>query len=307
VSKPSIIKISSTGRTQTLEILRAQVVLIRAAIASFRKSTLDNMENWLEVAREGYRAGHPWQVVHDLEHTKELQEIIVASRLGGRLQIRREARKAGIEAKPQPIFSEVFPKDKPPLKAIDWLKSLRDVTREQWQSTMAQYQTSAFFITGIEQKETLVVIKQAIQDSLAKGWTLSKFESEVRAQINDLALSGGRLRNVWHNQVTNAFNRGRDEEMKDPATRAVLSFYLFDAIVDGVVRPNHAALDNGIAPVDWAGWQQYKPMLGYNCRCARIAITAGRAKRMLESGEGWDMTLGVPAGAGPDPGYMRMV
>jgi hypothetical protein len=107
--------------------------------------------------------------------------------------------------------------------------------------------------------------------------------------------------------VTNAFNLGRYQEMQDPDVRSVLQYYLFDAVVDGVVRHNHALLEGGIAPVDWPGWEKYRPMLGFNCRCAVIAITAGRAQRMLESGDGWDMTLGVPADAGMDPGYVRMV
>jgi hypothetical protein len=158
----------------------------------------------------------------------------------------------------------------------------------------------------VEQQATLDVIRKAIADSLDKGMTLVQFEANIREQLSDLALTGGKLRNVWHSTVTNSYNNSRYQELEKPEIKAVLSWWLFDALVDGVVRPNHAKLDNGLAPVDWPLWERYKPMLGFNCRCALIAVTDGRAKAMLASGEAWDMRLGVPEGAGPDKGYVRM-
>lgn len=303
-AQPQVITISAKGRAQTCEILRAQVVLIRAIIASFRRSLLDNLPLWLQVARAGFGRGYLTDAVYDYGRTKELQEVLAGSLIAGKLQMGRTAKAAGMVA---PVkFAEIFPADTPPTKAIEWLRQLPVTTRQAWEAALARYRQPAFFISGVEQKEVLLMIRAAIEESLQKGLTLKQYEDLIRSKISDLALTSGRLRNVWHQNVTQAFIRGRDEEMQDPAVKAVLPYYLFDAIVDGVVRPNHKALENGIAPVDWPLWERYKPMLGFNCRCARIAITAARAKRLLESGQAWDMTQGVPAGAGPDENYVRM-
>jgi len=86
----------------------------------------------------------------------------------------------------------------------------------------------------------------------------------------------------------------------------VLRFWLFDAMVDSRTRQNHRVLDGGIAPTDWPGWMQCAPPLGDGCRCTLIAIGARRARKLLAcGGRYFDLTAGVPAGAGMDAGYAR--
>jgi hypothetical protein len=294
---PKVIKISARGRKETLEILRDQVKLIQIAIQTYRVFLSRNLELWLDVARQGFAFGRVQSQVIDHSRTSMLAEILAACHIAARLKVREQAEQS---------FAETFPKEIPPHKAIEWLKDLPQVTRDLWEAAVAVSRQPAFFITGIEQQETLRVIQQAISDSLQKGQTLAQFESAVRSELHDLALSGGRLRNVWHNSVSNAYTATRDEEAGQPEIQSLLPYFMFDALIDNVTRDNHALLDNGIAPQSWEGWSQYKPLLGFNCRCVRILITAGRAMAMLEDGSGWDLTQGVPAGAGPDDDYIRM-
>ncbi len=295
--EPKVISISSRGHRETVDILRDQSKLITIAIQTFRQLLTRNWEMWLDVARQGYQFRRVQSQVIDYSRTNTLAEILTATKICARLKVREQVNKQ---------FAETFPKEIPPHKAIQWLKNLEIVTREIWEFEMAQSRQAAFFITGVEQTETLRVIQKAIEDSLEHGHTLAQFEAGIRDQLQDLALTGGRLRNVWHNNVSSAYTHTRDEELGQPDVAAVLPYFLFDALVDGVVRPNHKALENGIAPQTWEGWEKYKPLLGFNCRCCRIAITAGRAHALLASGEAWDMTQGVPAEAGMDPGYIRM-
>lgn len=246
-----------------------------------------------------------------------LSEILTAAQVAGILYTQRAAKTAGAEIEPH--FSE-FPADVPPLKAIAALRDSKLVTKTRWEALSAANRQKAFFITGIEQRSILGIIRDAVGDSLQKGWTLKGFEDVVRARVTDLAITGGHLRTVWHMNVSNKFRQGRYEELGQPEVRAVLQYFLFDALIDGVVRDNHKALENGIARVDSPLWAKYADPLGFNasrpglrfwaggyedCRCQRIAITEGRARRMISSGEGWDMEQGVPAIAGPDPGFIR--
>jgi uncharacterized protein with gpF-like domain len=297
-----IIHLSARGRQETIAILEDQVAFIHALIISHLKQMHTNHEHWMQVAREGFNAHMVISTVIDHTCAERIAQLIGTCRMAAKVRVRKQAQAHGVQ-----FAEKEFPRELTPDKAIEWIKSLPIATREHWEMILAQSHQAAFFITGIEQRETLNVIQKAIEDSLKQGWTLKQYEAEVRAQLDDLALTGGRLRNVWHNVVTSSYQQERYKELADPEVKAVLPYFMFDALIDGVTRENHALLDNGIAPQDWFGWMTYKPMLGFNCRCQVIALTAGRAESLLASGECWDMTQGVPPGAGPDEGYRRMV
>lgn len=98
----------------------------------------------------------------------------------------------------------------------------------------------------------------------------------------------------------------REKELSEPEVAAVVSFRLFDAMLDSDTRLNHRVLDGGIAPATWAGWKIYAPPLGPGCRCTLIGVTASWAAELLGRGRPYfDLTKGVPAGAGPDAGWSK--
>jgi Phage Mu protein F like protein len=84
---------------------------------------------------------------------------------------------------------------------------------------------------------------------------------------------------------------------------------MYDAILDNRTRPNHAALDKAIAPVEWEGWYGPRGLRspnGYNCRCTMVGLTAARAEILLASGAPYfDATKGIEYG-GPDVGFFKI-
>ena len=97
----------------------------------------------------------------------------------------------------------------------------------------------------------------------------------------------------------------RQRELRDPKISRVLTHWIFHAMDQGPPHPDHKALNNGVAPVDWAGWEKYSPPLGEGCMCGISGVTTGRARRMLESGEAFDLTKNAPMELGPEPGWSR--
>ncbi len=172
---------------------------------------------------------------------------------------------------------------------------------------MERQQLKAFQISGVSQKAALEAMRELIARSLEEGLSLAEFELRAGKLLRSFELSPARLRTIWNTNVGQSMARGREEELRDPEVRQVLGWRLFDAMNDQFVRDNHLALDNGVAPADW--WdgpgEEFKPLLGFNCRCVLLGITAARARRMIEAGEATDLTEGIPAGAGPDPGFRR--
>lgn len=310
MSATQVIRINMGARKQTREILSDTVVLIRAILISFRQVLEANLDELVSYAKAGFQSGgavFPYLDGRDqlfAYRMRTLTDILTAAEVVGRRRTRKAAQAAGAELTVK--FAETFPGDVAPRRAVAWLKNLRVVTPEAWSAIANRRQRDAFFIAGIEEETTLRMIRDAIAGSLERGDSLLTFERTVRSQLEGLAITGGHLRTVYHMNVGNALRTGRYEELGQPEIRATLGYFLFDAIVDSVVRPNHRVLDNGIAPVDWPGWDRYRDPLGYNCRCQRIAITSDRAQRMIDAGEGFDLTAGVPAGAGPDPGFVRI-
>ncbi|MFQ5664653.1 MAG: hypothetical protein ACE5HL_12580 [Terriglobia bacterium] len=98
--------------------------------------------------------------------------------------------------------------------------------------------------------------------------------------------------------------RNRLKDLSEPETRRFVSHGLFDAMVDTTTRASHRALEGGIAPWEW--WEgpgrAFIPPLGFGCRCSLIGVNGPRAQRMIECGEAFDLTRGLPvdAQAGPD-------
>jgi len=91
-----------------------------------------------------------------------------------------------------------------------------------------------------------------------------------------------------------ARHRKRQAEIAaDPNLRLLIGCWLFSAM-EGTCAKDHTKLRNGVAPFDWPGWKEWEPPFNRECACCLIAIGRGRARRMVESGEGFDLTKGVP-------------
>lgn len=308
------VRVSVRARKETIEVARDTTVLMRAAILSHRRRLAGLRPALLEAARAAYQTGArlpeiPPQAT--AARARELAEILAAAEIAGRMRTRRAAEQAdpsaGITAGlGTSAFAEAFPRSVPPEKAIAYIRSLPAVERSQWEAFIRKHQGRAFTVAGVEQRAVLESLRDLIAESLRAGLTPEQFNARAQDLLRNFEISGARLRTVWNQTVGNALRDGRYGELEDPEIRAVLGYWLFDAIVDAVVRPNHAALDGGIAPVDWPGWDFYGDPLGLNCRCARISIPRGRAEQMIASGQGFDLTVSVPAAAGPDAGFARL-
>jgi hypothetical protein len=231
-----------------------------------------------------------------LLHIRQIAELLAAAEILGRARILHEA---GQEEFAE-LLDRVVPQD-----VIRRLRALPVATREEWERRIRANLGPAFTVAGIEQKQVLAALRDLIAHSLDAGLTPQQFDRAARDLLRNFQQTAGRLRTVWNTTVGQAVARGREEALEDPVIKRFLSWRLFDAQLDSRVRPNHAALDNGVAPAEWwAGpGRQFRPLLGFNCRCTLLGITEQRALAMIAAGQARDLRLGVPEGAGPDPGF----
>jgi hypothetical protein len=96
------------------------------------------------------------------------------------------------------------------------------------------------------------------------------------------------------------------QRLMEPGLEKSVHYLLFDCMRDPQDGENHRALDGGIAPLEWSGWNRFAPPLGPGCRCTLVGISAGRMRRLLGDGlPHFDLRIASLPNAGPDAGWDR--
>jgi len=259
----------------------------------------------LVAARIAFRRGGgveavPITYLEEFEHIARLAELFAATRILGRVRVRKET---GLPLdSQQQQFAEALAGIGVE-QAVAYLRSLPIATQQEWRQLLRLHQQQAFTAAGVESKAALEALRNLVADGLSQDWTAEQFEVKAAELLAKFQEESGTLRTLWNTVTANAMAQGRKEMLDDPEVRAIVSYRLYDAILDSHTRPNHALLDGGIAPWDWEGWGTYAPPNGFNCRCTLVGLTSPRAKSMLADGRGFDLTEKIPGGAGPDPGF----
>jgi len=208
------------------------------------------------------------------------------------------------------VFTETFPRSVSTDKLTAWIRALPAVERAQWEALIAKHQGQAFTMSGINQRKVLEDLRDLIARSLESRLTPEQFDRAARELLRNYQITGARLRTVWNQTVSNSIREARAEEVRDPEVRAAIPFAMFDAILDSRVRPNHAAMEGAIAPIEWWEGSELSPVpngLGFNCRCQLIYMNSIRARKLVEKGDPYfriDLE-GPRAGAARDDKYPR--
>jgi len=240
-------------------------------------------------------------------HIRQVAEILAAAEVAGRLRTRRQAKEELDDLSDEvSAFAETVPRSVAVRDAVRWIRSLPAVPSSEWEMFVRKHQRAAFSIAGESRAVVIEAVRDLAAESLQSGLTPSQFSSLARDMLRQFQARPGRLGTIWNNTVSNSLRAGRYQELRRPEIRRVLSHWLFDAYEDAATRDNHRAMDGGIAPLEWPGWARFGDPLGHNCRCARSAITGGRAERLIASGMPYkDLIVSIPAGAGPDAGFTK--
>jgi SPP1 gp7 family putative phage head morphogenesis protein len=73
--------------------------------------------------------------------------------------------------------------------------------------------------------------------------------------------------NCFRTTGATVYVAGRFKQMSDPSIHSVIPAFMYSAIRDADVRPNHWAAHGLIAGVDDPIWNRFSPPMGFNCRC----------------------------------------
>ena len=179
------------------------------------------------------------------------------------------------------------------------LTSKRIITPDEIQLLSEAGKRESFWISGVDQDEIIVQVRDALSSAVSKGTTLRQFREEMNDILANTPLSDHHVETVFRTNVQQAYKEGRRKMEVNPVVARALPYKAYYAIHDGRVRPEHLALEhlglNGtnIYRADDPMWQMFDPPWGFNCRCSATLISVRRAaeagvleaRRWLDTGE----------------------
>lgn len=235
-----------------------------------------------------------------------------------------------------------FEFDLPPVEAISRFRAKGLRQTFAWQDMVGEEHALSFTVAKMLDTDLLADVHASLVEALETGKTFGNWADEIvpllqsrgwwgRQPVIDpltgtqvVAALGtpARLKTIFRTNMASAYAAGAWETIEEQSAEA--SFLLYDAIDDFRTRPEHAAWDGRVYPVNSVFWQAHYPPNGWNCRCSVIQLNEDEIAELgLEvsprfRGEGtyeWtnprtgrviDVPNGVDPGFAVDPSTTRL-
>lgn len=154
-----------------------------------------------------------------------------------------------------------------------------------WRDVWQEEHRVAFTVAKAMSLDVLETIRDAVDRALAEGVTFAEFKGrlepllraagwwgrrtmtdpltgeQVQAQLG----SDRRLKIIFNTNLRMAYAAGQWRRIE--RRKEARPYLIYDAIMDSRVRPEHAAWNGIVLPVDDAFWRTHMPPNGWNCRC----------------------------------------
>ncbi|WP_353627605.1 phage minor head protein [Ralstonia pseudosolanacearum] len=191
-----------------------------------------------------------------------------------------------------------------------------------WYEVRDAAHAQAFTVAKVARMDVLQDIRDAVEASLEKGWSLGQFKKNLTPVLQargwwgkqvivdsqggaEMAQLGSprRLETIYRTNIQSAMMAARYKQML--ANVRFRPYWQYIAVMDGRTRPSHAALHGRVYRYDDPIWQYLFPPNGYNCRCRVVALSERdmRAKGLvLSSSDGQLVTREIDAGIDPRTG-----
>ena len=157
----------------------------------------------------------------------------------------------------------------------DYLRGLTPVSKEVFDGLSAAYKKDAFTLAGVADQRLIAKIRDELADVAQKGGTAEDWEKVVNEMLTSEGiqdLNAFTLDTAFNTAMQRAFARGRYDQMKEPAVKAVLPVWQYWTVGDDRVRPEHRVLHGFAAHADDPVWLKIYPPNGFNCRCGVVPI-----------------------------------
>jgi SPP1 gp7 family putative phage head morphogenesis protein len=190
--------------------------------------------------------------------------------------------------------------DLPPERALNFFRKKGLQTSFAWQDMMREEHDAAFTVAKMMDMDLLRDVRDAVDQAIAKGTSLEDFRAQMEPMLTERGWWGKkemtdpltgktrlvqlgsprRLETIYQTNLRAAYSAGHWSAILDNAEEA--PFLMYDAVDDSRTRPEHAAWDGTVLPVNHEWWRVHYPPNGWKCRCSVIQLSRGQAQRLLK-------------------------
>ena len=146
-------------------------------------------------------------------------------------------------------------------EAIDHLKSMIPLKKEEFDKLSAHLKYRAFTIAKVSSEDLINKVKQIYTKALEEGKTKAQTLQEVHKILPNL--TANHLSTHYNNNVMIAYNAGRIRHFK--GSKAV-QYLMYNAILDGHTTNLCRKLNGTVKPKDDPFWDKFYPPNHHNCR-----------------------------------------
>ncbi|SNZ07754.1 phage putative head morphogenesis protein, SPP1 gp7 family [Persephonella hydrogeniphila] len=146
-------------------------------------------------------------------------------------------------------------------EAIDHLKSMIPMKKEEFNKLSAHLKYRAFTIAKVSSEDLINKVKQIYTKTLEEGKTKQETLQEVHKILPNL--TANHLSIHYNNNVMIAYNAGRIKHFKD---NKAVQYLIYNAILDGHTTNLCRKLHGTVKPKDDSFWDKFYPPNHHNCR-----------------------------------------
>ena len=177
-------------------------------------------------------------------------------------------------------------------EAIDHFKSKLNLSTPYWDAIDGQTHAKAFTVAGATKLDLLSDLRQAAEDAITNGTTITEFRKQFDKAVAKHGWSyngkrGWRTRVIYDTNLRTAHAAGAWQQAQE--TNDSRPYLQYMTAGDGRVRPQHAAWDEKVFPIDSPWWNTHYPPNGWGCRCTTRTLS----QRQMES-EGFTVSEPPP-------------
>ena len=168
-------------------------------------------------------------------------------------------------------------------EALDFFLKKVPLTKDQLASTSEEALQRAFFISGVTQADMLQdafdALSKAVEGQLSFKEFQKQFEADFIKAWGNEKNPGHRVEVIFRQNIQNAHNAGREEQLFDADVLKARPYHEFDAIMDDKTSAICSSLNGVIREASDPFWDDHTPALHFLCRSVKKSLTKKQAER----------------------------
>lgn len=172
--------------------------------------------------------------------------------------------------------------DVQPEKALEFFYAKGLHKSFSYADTSAEEHAVSFTVAKMMDMDLLADVKASLEAALEAGTPFKQWADSIiptlqakgwwgKDEAGHQLGSPHRLETIFRTNMAQAYAVGEWEQIR--AQEDVAPFLMYDAVDDHRTRPEHAAWDGLVLPVDHSFWRTHTPPNGWNCRCSVIQLS----------------------------------